>query len=231
GDDVREVSERVGTIAATGEELTVSINEISGQVHKSTATTDAASIEASNVRKVAQTLTESAQKVSGIVGLINSIASKINLLSLNATIEAARAGEAGKGFAVVASEVKALANQTSAATAEIGSLVTAIQGSSEQTLTAITQITGVIDQMTQVSSAIAAAVEEQGVATREIVENIVKASTRMSDVTRNASMVTTTAEQSAAAAIQTQQASADLSRQAEVLRGEVGGFLGKLIKG
>ncbi|EJW12648.1 Methyl-accepting chemotaxis protein [Rhodovulum sp. PH10] len=59
------------------------------------------------------------ERVAKAAGGIDAIARQTNLLALNATIEAARAGEAGKGFAVVAGEVKALAKQTSAATAEI----------------------------------------------------------------------------------------------------------------
>lgn len=65
-------------------------------------------------------------KVEKISKQIDAIAAQTNLLALNATIEAARAGEAGKGFAVVAGEVKALARQTSNATAEISSTLSAL---------------------------------------------------------------------------------------------------------
>jgi methyl-accepting chemotaxis protein len=166
--------------------------------------------------------------VGGIVGIINNIAANITLLALNATIEAARAGESGKGFAVVASEVKTLANQTASATAEISALVTAMQGSSQNTLHAVKEITSVIEQMNQISGIIADAIEEQGAATSEIADHINRASKRVDDITKNVSSVTESASHSTAAATQTQQASHRLSQQSGKLRHDVSQFLGHL---
>ncbi|WP_245293399.1 methyl-accepting chemotaxis protein, partial [Methylobacterium sp. CCH5-D2] len=101
--------------------------------------------------------------------LISQIAGQTNLLALNATIEAARAGEAGRGFAVVAAEVKELAAQTARATEEISTQIGRIQGSTDQAVGAIGGITGRIRDLSGVANAIAAAVEEQGAATQEIV--------------------------------------------------------------
>ncbi len=223
--DVGEVSQSIQHVSTAGDQLSSAISEISAQVHKSTATTGNAVQEAGNVRKVAESMANSAQKVSGIVEIINSIAAKITLLALNATIEAARAGEAGKGFAVVASEVKTLANQTASATAEISALVEAMQGSSQDTLSAIGQITNVIDQINQISGIIAAAIEEQGAATKEISSHINQAAQRVQNITTNVSDVTDSAAHSTSAAAQTLQASGDLSKQSEHLRTEVTKFL------
>ena len=64
-------------------------------------------------------LTQASVKVTGIIGVINSLADQTNLLALNAAIEAARAGDAGRGFSVVADEVRTLAQKTVAATTNI----------------------------------------------------------------------------------------------------------------
>jgi len=98
-----------------------------------------------------------------------------NLLALNATIEAARAGEAGRGFAVVASEVKALAEQDPKATGEIGQQITGIQAATQDSVNAIKEISVTIEKLSEISSTIAAAVEEQGAATQEISRNVQQA--------------------------------------------------------
>ena len=100
--------------------------------------------------------------------LINQIAGQTNLLALNATIEAARAGEAGKGFAVVASEVKSLANQTARATEEIAGQIKAIQSVTQETVTAMQQITAAISDLNERSGRISTAIGEQLGATTEI---------------------------------------------------------------
>jgi len=73
------------------------------------------------------TLSEQAQAIGGIITAVSDIASQSNMLALNAAVEAARAGEAGRGFAVVASEVRALAEQSRDATAQVKELLTEIQ--------------------------------------------------------------------------------------------------------
>lgn len=97
----------------------------------------------------------------------------------------ARAGEAGKGFAVVASEVKHLANQTGKATEEIGNKITAVQEQTRLSVEAIESIGVVIGKVKTISTTIAAAVEEQGAATREISQNAQRAANGTQDVSAN----------------------------------------------
>jgi methyl-accepting chemotaxis protein len=172
-----------------------------------------------------QGLAAAVQKIGQVVALINNIASQTNLLALNATIEAARAGESGKGFAVVASEVKILANQTAKATDEISSQITAIQ---DATKVSVQSIQGVNDRISKVSAtaaAIAAAVEEQGVATREIARNVSEAAKGTTEVTANISGVSDAAQQAGAAANRMLASASDLNHHSEALKSQVEAFL------
>src|SRR5262249_6109079 len=157
-----QASTNVQTVASAAEELSASIAEISRQVSQAAKVAGDAVSRATATNQSVAALAEGAQKIGDVVKLINDIAGQTNLLALNATIEAARAGEAGKGFAVVASEVKSLANQTAKATDEIAAQIQGIQASTKDAVTAIREIAGVIGQVSEISTTIAAAVEEQG---------------------------------------------------------------------
>jgi methyl-accepting chemotaxis protein len=220
-----QASANVNSVAAAANELSFSIAEISKQVHHSTAIASKASAESQETSAQVNDLARAAEKIGGIVDLISDIASQTNLLALNATIEAARAGEAGKGFAVVASEVKALAEQTSKATAEIGAQITNIQTSTEQATHTIGIITATIREVDSVTASIATAVEEQGAATQEIARNVQQAGEGTTDVARNITGVREAVESTTAATTEVLAAARDLSRQAEALRSEVGKFL------
>ncbi len=170
-----EASTNVQSVASATEEMASSVTEISRQVQESARMANDAVDQARTTNDRVSELSKAATRIGDVVELINTIAGQTNLLALNATIEAARAGEAGRGFAVVASEVKALAEQTAKATGEIGQQIIGIQAATQESVNAIQAISGTIEKLSEISSTIAAAVEEQGAATQEISRNVQQA--------------------------------------------------------
>ncbi|PWC91552.1 methyl-accepting chemotaxis protein [Azospirillum sp. TSO5] len=218
-------SANVQTVASATEELAASILEIGRQVSTQTVISATAVQEADRTNASMQTLTDTANQIGAVVDLINSIAGQTNLLALNATIEAARAGEAGKGFAVVASEVKALASQTARATEEIQSKVNEIQMATTGAKDAVAGIADIIGQMSEISSAIAAAIEEQNAATAEISSNVAQAARGSEQVSTNIIGVTQTATETGSAAGQVLSTASSLAKEADRLKTEVGTFI------
>jgi methyl-accepting chemotaxis protein len=223
-----QTSANVQTVATATEEMSSSIREISQQVSNSALIAGQAVEEASRTNDTVRGLADAAQRIGDVVNLITNIASQTNLLALNATIEAARAGEAGKGFAVVAGEVKSLAAQTAKATEEIASQISGIQSATSGAVAAIGGISGTIVSINDISTGIAAAIEEQGAATNEISRNVQQAAVGTQEVSVNITQVTQTAGETGSAAGQVQSAAGELARQAETLRQEVEQFLASI---
>ncbi len=157
-------------------------------------------------------LAGAAKAMSGIVGLIRSIASQINLLALNATIEAARAGEAGKGFAVVASEVKNLAVQAAKATEQISGEIEGIQVTSTQVADALGAIREAVTSVRESVALTAAAVEEQSAVTRSMSANMQSAAGAVSTVSASVTEISAAVLQAAQAVAKTKQAARVLVR-------------------
>ena len=223
-----ETSVNVQTVSAGTEELSSSIAEIGRQVVSSAEIARKAVAEAGATDTTMQGLADNAARISVVVDLIQTIASQTNLLALNATIEAARAGEAGRGFAVVASEVKNLASQTAKATDEIRQQIGAVQNVTTSAVAAIRNISTTISEINDVTTAIAAAVEEQGAATREIARNIQHAAGGTSEVSSNIVGVSSASNEAGAAAADVLASSDALRREAEVLRAEIDAFLSNI---
>jgi methyl-accepting chemotaxis protein len=220
-----EASTNVRSVASATEEMASSVNEISRQVQESARMAGDAVEQARRTNNRVSELSKAAARIGDVVELINNIAGQTNLLALNATIEAARAGEAGRGFAVVASEVKALAEQTAKATGEIGQQITGIQSATQESVGAIKEISGTIEKLSEISSTIAAAVEEQGTATQEISRNVLQAAQGTQQVTSNISDVQRGASETGSASSQVLSAAQSLSGESNRLRLEVGKFL------
>ena len=223
-----QTSGNVQTVASATEELASSISEIGRQVAQSTEIAARAVDNARRTGDTARSLAEGAQKIGDVVTLIQSIAAQTNLLALNATIEAARAGDAGRGFAVVASEVKSLAGQTAKATTEISEQIAAIQAASDQTVTAIQNVANVIAEIDQIGTAIAAAIEEQGSATKEISRSVQEAARGTQEVNANITGVQKAADDTGSAANQVLGAAEQLSSQSKDLAGQVNRFLSEV---
>jgi methyl-accepting chemotaxis protein len=179
-----QASANVQTVASAAEELSASIQEIGTQIARSTTVVAEAVKVAQEANEQMGATTQSAERIGGVVQLIQSIAGQTNLLALNATIEAARAGDAGKGFAVVASEVKNLASQTARATEEIAGQVSDMQRATQESGAMIRTVSDVIRQMDQIATVIASAVEQQGATTQEIARNVQAASAGTQEVSR-----------------------------------------------
>jgi methyl-accepting chemotaxis protein len=220
-----EASTNVQSVASATEELTSSVTEIGRQVQESARMANEAVGQARSTTDRVSELSKAATRIGDVVELINTIAAQTNLLALNATIEAARAGEAGRGFAVVASEVKALAEQTSKATGEIGQQISGIQAATQDSVNAIRTISGTIERLSEISSAIAAAVEEQGAATQEISRNVQQAARGTEQVSVNITDVQRGASETGSASSEVLKAAKVLSGDSNRLRQEVSKFL------
>ncbi len=220
-----EASANVQTVASATEEMSNTIREINGQVADASQASKKAVVDVATTAAKMNTLAQTADKIGEVVSLISDIAEQTNLLALNATIESARAGDAGKGFAVVASEVKALANETAKATESISEHIEEIQTATGDAVVSIDDIGKVIQQIEDSSTAIAAAMEEQGATTQEVARNVQEAASGTKEVSANIAGVTQASQEAGAAAGEVTSAAGELSSQAELMKTEVQKFL------
>jgi len=230
-DEAGVASSSVQNVAAAAEQLNASISEIQRQTHNASDVAHQAVDEATASKQAVDALSGAAQRIGNVVQLINDVASQTNLLALNATIEAARAGEAGKGFAVVASEVKNLAGQTARATEEIAQQVSAIQAETAKCAEATDRIVGIIDRISDAAAAIAAAVEEQGAATKEIARGVDVASQGTQAVTTRIHVAADAIRGSSDASGTVAKDVEEIAGNTETLRRQMESFIASIGKG
>jgi methyl-accepting chemotaxis protein len=182
---------------------------------------DVASQGGEVVGKVVETMSaisESSNRISDIIGVIDGIAFQTNILALNAAVEAARAGEQGRGFAVVASEVRSLAQRSASAAKEIKQLITdstvkVTQGNQlvEQAGRTMGEIVTSVKRVTDIIADISAASQEQSSG----IEQVNQAITQMDEGTQqNAALV----EEATAAARSMEQQAGQLVGMVQAFR-------------
>jgi methyl-accepting chemotaxis protein len=178
---MEETTTNLAHVSSATEQMTSTIGEIAGNSEKARRITGDATRQAARITEQINQLGQAAREIGKVTETITEISSQTNLLALNATIEAARAGSAGKGFAVVANEIKALAQQTAAATEDIKARIGGVQSATATGVTEIEKVSHIIQEVSEIVNSIAAAIEEQATATKGIAQNIAQASTGVAD--------------------------------------------------
>jgi methyl-accepting chemotaxis protein len=236
---MEQAATNLNMVASATEQMTASVAEIAQNSEKARSITETAVSKAQETSQKVDDLGNAAQAISKVTEVITEISEQTNLLALNATIEAARAGEAGKGFAVVANEIKELAKQTAEATLEIKNQIEGVQGSTQETVADIGEISEVIAKVNETVCIIATAVEEQSATTQDIAGNISQASAGVQEVNGNVAQstevstsissdiaeVSQAANEMTSSSSQVNLSAEELASMAESINGMIGKFI------
>jgi methyl-accepting chemotaxis protein len=180
--DVEHLNSNLQMVATATHEIESSIAEIARNASALADASEKSRHASAESKTSILSLQVSSSGVAKVADLIASIATQTSVLALNANIEAARAGAHGKGFAVVASEVRKLAEQTAAATSEIQAKVTAIGADVATAIAGIDSIAAQTEDLSGLSHQMAAAAEEQHLATQEMAQNLEHAAQRTKEI-------------------------------------------------
>ncbi|MEE1926050.1 PAS domain-containing methyl-accepting chemotaxis protein [Pseudomonas sp. 148P] len=200
-DAIHRMAARVAEVASSAQQASKAADQAEGEtqvghqlVDQSRSTILQLANALAQATEVVHTLENHSEEISGVLEVIHSIAEQTNLLALNAAIEAARAGDHGRGFAVVADEVRGLAQRTAQSTGEIQRMITVLQSGARDAVVAMQQssdhagqsveqaqhatqalhgISQRVNQISEMSMQIAAAVEQQSLVSEDINRNII----------------------------------------------------------
>jgi methyl-accepting chemotaxis protein len=187
--------------AATEADAASSVAEKGGTVVTSTIESmKTISRTAKESNEIISNLGESSKQIGNIINVIDEIADQTNLLALNAAIEAARAGEQGRGFAVVADEVRKLAEKTITATTEIGGMIKEMQSNTDGAILSMESGVAAVEEGVTLAG-------EAGDSLKEIVEKV-------ESVTGMINQIATASEQQSTA---TEQISSDIENVANIV--------------
>lgn len=219
-----EQASSVEQTAASMEQISVTVKNTGSNTANASLLSENASITAKDNEKLMSSLTHeihnitnSADKMSDIISLIDSIAFQTNILALNAAVEAARAGEHGKGFAVVAQEVRVLAQKTANSSKDIRSLIENSMQQSSRGLDMVRQVSGKMDGLVQNVDSVSSILKEIEQASLEQSEGVHQINIAIGQID-------TTTQQNAALVEESVAASEMLNEQARVLKDLVSVF-------
>lgn len=219
-----QVNGNLQLVSSAVEEMSISINEVARKAAESTGVLSDLSALSQSTLEAAALLQQRSDAIGRVIEMIVTISSRINLLALNASIEAAGAGDAGRGFAVVAGEVKGLAQQAANSTETVRLEIAAVQHAVAETVQNIRLVQKKIGDMDQISSSIAASVEEQSVTAREISANLGGTAAATDKVVQRIGLIAGASQESAAGASQARELAGTLEKTAVAFHGLVGKF-------